>query len=475
MYKVVDDHEVKIVSVEELKRKMKLVETIQLKESEELRRLSHLCKNLFNIGNYYVKNYYDIMETYLNWFDTKWMLKTSEPFKQLPSQVAQNVLKNLHLAWKSYFGSLKKFKKNPQKWIEEHDSIPHTPNYLRKNGKYVACFNHQHICQTNALSENKMNRYLYFPKKTKLNPIEINSNFEEIQQFRIVPKNDIYNLEIVYNHITLSGLELDPNRIIGIDIGVNNLATIVNNVGLKPIAINGRPLKAINQFYNKEKARLQSEMSRQTIRECKRDFEGKIYKKNGTFTVNFVKYVERESEKRLYETPKMKKLSRIRYNKTKDYMHKASRYIINYCIENNIGTIVIGKNPLWKQKINLGKSTNQSFTQIPFNLLIEKLQYKADMVGIGIEIITEEYTSMCSFLDNETIGKQTVYKGRRFSRGLFKASDGRIINADVNGAYNILKKAFPKAILVDGIEGAQLHPLLINLNSKTRLIGLKTS
>ena len=409
-------------------------ETIQVKKNKEFSQLCHLCKNLYNLGLYYINMNYEIMDKYLNWYDTKWMLKSVPLWKKLPAQVAQNVLKYLHLAWKSYFESLKVFKKNPAKWLEDHDNIPQPPHYLRKNGEFVACFNHQHI----NIKKNK----LYFPKKTNLEPIEVVSTNKDLQQVRIVPKNDIYNLELVYNHLESCDLNLDKNRIIAIDIGVNNLACIVNNIGLQPFIINGKPLKSINHYYNQQVSKLQS---------------------------------IKDLQKREGDTKKIKKLRRIRNNKIKDYMHKASRRIINYCIENNIGTIIIGKNKNWKQNTNIGKVNNQNFVQIPFNQLLEKLQYKTEFIGIEFKTISEEYTSLCSFLDNESIEKHENYQGKRIKRGLFQSSDGRLINADVNGAYNIMKKAFPKAINADGIQGAQLHPLRINLNTKSNLIPIKPS
>ena len=409
-------------------KKIKLVESIQLKKTKKLSELCHQCKNLYNLGNYYINNNYDILEEYLDWYDTKWILKKSETFKKIPSQVAQNVLKMLHLNWKSFFNALKDWKKNPKKYQRK----PNPPKYFRKDGEFIACFNHQHTKIKNG--------YLYFPKKTKLEPIEVVTTQNIFQQAQIVPKNDIYNLQMIYNSNTYD-IGLNSNRMIAIDIGVNNLACVVNNIRLQPFMINGKPLKSINHYYNKQKSYYTS---------------------------------IKDKQKQFGTTNRLQKLERIRYNKIKDYIHKTSRYIINFCIENNIGTIVIGKNPLWKKKINLGKRTNQNFVQIPFNMLFEKIQYKADLIGIKVKIITEEYTSKCSFLDNETIKKHNKYKGKRISRGLFKTFDGRLINADVNAAYNIMKKAFPKTIDVDGIKGAQSHPLLINLNTKSKLIGIKT-
>jgi len=383
---------------------MKLVESIQLQKNKELSTLCHLCKSLYNIGNYYVINNYDIFEEYLNWYDTKWILKKNEVYRKLPSQVAQNVLKYLHLSWKSFFNSIRDWKKYPNKYKR----MPKPPRYLKKDGEFIACFNHQDIPQKKQLLNNRQKRMLHFPKKTNLQHIEIETSYDELQQVRIVPKNDIYNLEIVYNHIENQDFKLDKNRMISIDIGVNNLACIVNNIGLQPISINGKPLKSINHYYNKTVAKYQS-------------------------------LSKKDNDK--YDTKRIQKLRRIRNNKIRDYLHKVSRYIINYCIENNIGMIIIGKNDGWKQKVNIGKKNNQNFVQIPFNMLIEKLQYKADFIGIDIKLITEEYTSQtCCKCD-------IIKKSNRKYRGLYVCSKcGTKINADVNAGYNIMKKAFRKLL-----------------------------
>ena len=408
---------------------MLLTEQIQIKHSKELSKLCHQCKNLYNLGNYYINKNYEILEEYLDWYDIIWILKKTMLFKNLPSQVAQNVLKQLHLNWKSFFQSIKDWKINPKKYKR----IPRQPKYLKYEGEFLACFNYQHTKIKNGK--------IHFPKKTNLKPITVVTTQDISRKIRIVPKFDKYNLEMVHEK-ELIDLELDESKIISIDIGVNNLACVVNNIGLRPFIINGKPLKSINHYYNKKKAKITS-----------------ILKK----------------ENNKYQSKKLQKMERIRFNKIKDYMHKASRYIVDYCVENNIGTIVIGYNPLWKQNVNIGKKNNQKFVQIPFNMLINNLEYKSKLIGINTKTITEEYTSLCSFLDGEEIKKHDKYVGKRINRGLFRTSNGTLINADVNGAFNIMKKAFPEAIEADGIQGAQLHPIRVNLNTKSKLMPIKTS
>ena len=187
-------------------------------------------------------------------------------------------------------------------------------------------------------------------------------------------------------------------------IGVNNLCAIGSNV-LKPIIINGKPLKSINQYYNKKLAKLKSEL------------------KN-----------EKKTSKRI------KSLTNKRNNKVNDYLHKSSRLIVNYLVSNNINTLVIGKNKEWKQNAKIGKRNNQNFIQIPHTRFIEMLEYKCKLEGITVIVTEESYTSKCSFMDNEPIKKHTNYVGKRVKRGLFKSSKGILINADLNGSLNILKK-----------------------------------
>jgi len=158
-------------------------------------------------------------------------------------------------------------------------------------------------------------------------------------------------------------------------------------------------------------------------------------------------------------TRRIRRLCQKRDNKVLDIFHKVSRYIVNYCIANNVGTIAVGYNPGWKQGCNLGRRNNQSFVQLPFHALVAQVKYKAALAGITTILVDERYTSRCSAYDGETVGKHKNYAGWRVSRGLFRTPAGVLINADVNGAYNILRQAVPEA-LADGIQDAGLHPVV---------------
>jgi len=257
-----------------------------------------------------------------------------------------------------------------------------------------------------------------------------------LRQVRIIPRGISYVLEIVYEKV-IKVIERNKDRIAGIDIGVRNLITMVNNISEQPIVVKGGVVKSINQFYNREHARVQSVY----------DFQG-------------IKYGN-----------KMQKLSAKRERKLNDFFHRVSRFVVDWCAEHEIGTIVIGHNENWKQKVEIGKRNNQNFVQIPFGKLIAQIRYKGEEAGIEVKEQEESHTSKCSFLDNESIEHHEEYRGKRKSRGLFKTAKGTIINADVNAGYNIIKKAVLKAFSkedADRIEGVGLHPVRCIVDSIIR-------
>ena len=396
---------------------MKLTEQIQLKSTPQFSYLCHVSKNLYNLANYYMRQEYFYLGNWLRYYDLWYMLKEKEPYKKLPSQTAQQTLKLVDKNWKSFFQSLKTYKKHPEKYL----GPPKPPRYKKKDGEYILVFTNQQ-CRIKG-------GFLSFPKKTQLNPIKTRIK-SKLYHVRIIPKGLYYILEIIYQK-EVNNLNLDKERVIGIDLGLNNIITIVNNAGLQPAIIKGGIVKSINQFYNKQLAKYRSIKDKQGISS---------------------------------ETKKMQQLTRKRNNKINNIFHKISRSLINYCIKHDIGTIVIGYNKTWKNKITIGKRNNQNFVQIPFSKLVSQIKYKSELVEIDIILEPESFTSKCSFLDNESIKKHKRYQGKRICRGLYQSHRGSIINADVNGAYNILKKAVPKAISADGIEGVGLHPYSIAIS-----------
>ena len=396
---------------------MKLTERIELKKAQQFSRLCHLAKNLYNLATFYVRQEFLYLDNWLRYHDLWHMLKDKEAYRLLPSQSAQQVLKIVDRAWKSFFNSYKDWKYHPEKYFGR----PNLPRYKKKNGEFVVIFTNQQ-CRIK-------NGFLCFPKKSGLAAIQTRIN-RGLHQARIVPKGLYYVLEIIYEK-ERTDLKLNKDRIIGIDLGLNNIVTMVNNAGLKPAIIKGGIVKSINQYYNKQLAHYTSIKDKQGLK---------------------------------FETTRLQRLTRHRNNKINDFFHKSSRYIINYCIKQKLGMIIIGFNKTWKQKVRLGKVNNQNFVQIPFQKLVKDICYKAELVGIVVRFEPEFFTSKCSFLDNEPLQRHERYMGRRVSRGLFKTKNGLIINSDVNGAYNIIRKAVPNAIVADGIEGVGFHPYSIAIS-----------
>jgi putative transposase len=386
-------------------------EQIWIKPHKTLSWLCHLSKNLYNEGNYQIRQEFFKTDKRISYNVLYHSLKTSKNYKELPAQTAQQVLKILDRNWTSYFNAFKEWEKDESKFKAE----PRIPKYKPKNGEFLLVFTNQQVKLKDG--------FLFFPNKVGFKVKTRLPDITDIREIRIIPKGTGYVVEIVYQKTVCPKL-LNKDKIIAIDLGVRNLITTANNNGLKPFVIKGGVVKSINQYYNKEKARIQS-----------------IYDHQGIKT-----------GKTLHQ------LTHKRNRKIADFFHKASRKIIDYCVLNDIGTIVIGYNPDWKQNCHLGKRNNQNFVTIPFYKLIQQLNYKAEAQEITVIKQEESHSSKCSFLDNEPIKHHDKYQGKRISRGLFESNKGTIINADVNGSYNILKKAFLNAFTADRIEDVGLHP-----------------
>ena len=386
-------------------------EQIWVQQHKTLSRFCHLSKNLFNEGNFIIRQELFKNKKWIHYKELYHEIKTSSNYKLLPSQTAQQVLKILDRSWKAFFSAIKAWQNDKSKFKGK----PNPPGYKPKNGEFMLIFTNQQV--------KLKDKILKFPKKVGFELKTRLSDKTDIREVRIIPKGVGYMLEIVYKR-NINPKPLNKDKIVAIDLGVRNLITTVNNNGLKPFVVKGGVVKSINQYYNKEKARIQSTYDHQGI---------KIGKA-------------------------MQKLTKKRNQKIKDCFHKTSRKIIDYCVINDIGTVVIGYNPDWKQNCQLGNINTQNFVTIPYSMLIRQLEYKAAEQGINVIKQEESYSSKCSFLDSEIIERHHKYLGRRITRGLFKSQKGTIINADVNGAYNILKKAFLNAVEADRIEAVGLHP-----------------
>lgn len=386
---------------------------------------AHLSKNLYNHANYLVRREFTETGNWLRYQDLDKILKqdTEHPdYSRMPTaQTAQQILMLLDRSWTSFFRSIKDWSKHKHKYLGR----PKLPKYKSKDGKMI-------LIITGQQAKLKQN-LLKFPKSFQgftVKPRCVSlSNFEKINQVRIIPRGQVFHLEIVYSVSVKDEMLPDNGRYMSIDLGLDNLATVVTNVEVQPIIVNGKGLKSINQYYNKQSAHYQ-EISKRM---------------NSRFYTN-----------RLY------RLTHKRNARVDDYLHKASRCIVDFAVNHRINTIIIGYNETWKQSASLSKSVNQSFTSIPHQRFVDKIIYKARSVGVNVILTEERYTSGTSFLDNESPDKRYYDKSRRVYRGLFVSNQGISINADVNAAFQIMKKVFPNEFS-DGIEGVVLHPVKVNI------------
>jgi IS605 OrfB family transposase len=398
----------------------------------ECDKICLLSKNLYNKANYIVRQ--EFINTskekqeglrdyavYLDYQQIRRILIKDETYCALPRKVSNQTLMLLDKNWKSFFVAIKDYTKNKHKY----NGKPKLPYYKHiLNGRFTATY------ELGAISKKDLkNGYVGLSGTS----IKIPTTKTNIKQCRIVPRNKHFIIEIVYELIEKETKE-NNHRFAAIDLGVNNLATItINDKGLDPLIINGKPLKSINQYYNKKKGEYQSKLNR----------GGKEYGSNRIIN-----------------------LTNKRNNKVNDYLHKSSRYIINHLVSNNINTLVIGKNDNWKQEINIGDISNQNFVNIPHSTFIRMLDYKCKLEGIRVILTEESYTSRASFLHLDyipTYGKNDNnirFSGYRYRRGLYKIRGNKVfINADVNGSYNIMRKAISR-VFDDGIEGLSVNPVV---------------
>ena len=381
-------------------KKIKLVRQIIYKSNDpEYSEMDEVCfksKNLYNATLYAVRQSFIKSGEYLNYnrINKIFTEENNVDYRALPAKVAKHTQMLVDFAMKSFFALVKKKKK------EGYDKKIRLPKYLDKTkGRMTVHY------ERGALSFKKRKGYIHLSKTeiyVKL-PEDLNEN--DIKFARIVPGSGKITVEIGYEREP--ELQVITGNYASIDPGVNNLVTMIDTVTKKPIIINGRSLKSINQWYNKKIAEMRSETER---------LHGK------------------------YWSQKMSSVTNRRNNKIKDYMHKASAYIVNHLVSNRIGTLIIGEIKEWKQDTNMYKVNNQNFVCIPFEMLKSMLEYKCKLAGIEVVKQDEAYTSKCSFLDNEEIRKHEKYRGSRPKRGCFKTSTGRKVNADVNSACNIMKK-----------------------------------
>lgn len=402
---------------------MHLTTTIHIKANDPrfdlLDEYAFKCKNLANTAIYINRQVLFEFNTSPSAFEliNNFTATNNPDYKAIPAKVAQQTIMQVQQNFQSFWASIKAYHKDPSKFTGR----PRPPKYLDKaKGRANIIFTKQAI-SSKLIKQGILSLSTYSePILIDLGELAQKVNLNTLQQVKAVKRSNGYDIAITYKQAIPNTLPIS-NRLLSLDLGVNNLATITSNLNnLIPLIINGKVIKSINQHFNKQKAKIQSQ----------KDLLPK-------HTQHLSKFYQ---DKHTFYQRHMDKLSQDRNHKINDYLHKASRYLINYAVTNHIDTIVIGSNNGWKQGIDIGSVNNQKFVSIPFSRLIELITYKAQLVGIAVIKNEESYTSKCSFLDNEPIQRHNSYKGKRIKRGLFKSATGKIINADVNGSLNILRK-----------------------------------
>ncbi len=395
---------------------MKLVEKHIIKDN----RFEDVCLKSGLLYNYVLYNVRQgiFSGDYLKEYDFSTILcgENQFDFRNLPSVISQQVIHQVFSDVNSWIKSKKDFEKNPGKY---NNRRPKLPKYKKGKKQNIIVF-------TTSACRLKKNGYIYFVKNI-IKPIKTNIGDNELCQVRITPQATCYVVEVIYEREE-QNLNLNKDNVLSIDLGLNNLCSCINNVGIKPFIVNGRVIKSFNQWYNKKKAKLMS-------------FIGN----KGT-------------------SNKLKQLNNKRNFWIEDKIHKVSRYIIDFCKNSNIGTIIIGLNKGWKRNINLGKKTNQKFVEIPFSKLIDKISYKGKLIGINVITVEESYTSKIDHLAFEPLKKQDNYLGKRKKRGLFQSSIGKLLNADINGAIGIGRKVFGDSYVKEIINsGFAFNPIKVNI------------
>ena len=386
----------------------------------ECDELCFLSKNLYNQGLYNIRQHYFDSKKYLTYESNYHVTKTQDSYRQLPAKVSCQTLRLVDQNFKSFFNLIKM---NDSRKVR-------IPQYLHKTkGRYIVKYPKQ------ALSKRTFDKkgHLKLSKSNLIIKTQV-TDWNSIKEVRIIPRviSKQYVIEVVYEKQEKIN---NGNIIASIDPGLNNLSTVTFNKEYNPIIINGRPLKSINQYYNKKRARLQGEL---------------------------------EVKQKRKTSNRLTKLTNKRNNKVSDYLHKASRVLVNQLVSHNVKTLIIGKNVNQKQDINIGKKNNQNFVNVPLFRYLDMIKYKAMLEGIEVIFQEESYTSKSSFLSLDDIPvygepHNVKFSGYRSSRGLYKdKSLNRYINADVNGSYNIMRKAIPN-VFTDGIEGIGVCPVKLNV------------
>lgn len=376
---------------------------------ENLRSLCHTAKDLTNQTIYCCRQYFFDERKYLGYEKVYAELKTCDNYKLIAANMSQQLLKEVDGSFKSFFALFKLVKEKGYPI-----SAVKIPHYLPKDG-YTTLIVQEFAINNGIFVLPYSRSYNKEHEKVKIKVPPILEG-KKVKEIRIIPKNNARFFEIQYTYeAAVTPKELDQSKALSIDLGVDNLATCVTTDG-KSFIIDGRRLKSINQWYNKENARLQSIKDKQKFGKDK--------------------------------TNQQKAILRKRNNRVNDYISKAAKMIVKYCLEHDIGNLVCGYNTTFQQSSKLGKVNNQNFVNLPYGQLRSKLEYLSELYGITYTEQEESYTSKSSFWDKDELpvynadNPQTYeFSGKRVKRGLYQTATGKTLNADVNGALNILRKS----------------------------------
>ena len=385
------------------------IKHLSKEDYKSIKELCHIAKNLTNEAIYNVRQYYFTEDKFLKYEKNYTLLKSSPNYKELNSNIAQQILKEVDGSFKSFFGLIKLAKQG--KYSFKDCKMPH---YLPKDGYTTLVIGFVRLNGNKLILPFSNN----FKKTHKVVEITIPPVLldKKVKEIRILPKANARYFEIQYIYETeCIQRNLNTQNALALDLGVNNLVTAVSSTG-KSFIVDGKRLKSINQWFNKENARLQSIKDKQHF--------GKK------------------------PTNRQKAIARDCNNKVNDYMNKAARMIIDYCINNDIGTLIAGYNVTFQRNSHIGKQNNQNFVNIPYGRFRDKLAYMCELNGITYVEQEESYTSKASFWDKDNIPvynndnpKEYEFSGNRVHRGLYETANGKTFNADINGALNIMRKS----------------------------------
>ena len=384
-----------------------------------IKEICHKSKNLYNYANYILRKSFFETNKLPNEYDLVKILtnENQDDYRALPAQTAQQTIKLLFKNWKSFFKLCKAYKKDRSKF----KGRPRIPKFKPRaeKGFFATVFTDQQI----KLKENK----IHFIKSV-LKPIT--TKVSTIKQVRLIPATACFIVEIVYEK-DIRQIEIEQDSVAAIDLGLDGFVTFLDNQGFMPFIINGKGAKSYNQFYNKRKASLQSQLP-----------------------------------ENIFSSNELRQLELRRNLFMQNFLHQSSSIVIKALIERKIETLVIGLNEDWKQEINLGKITNQNFVSIPHRKLVDQLIYKCEEVGIKVILTEEAYTSKIDHFIEEEMKHHDKYAGKRIHRGLFRSSLNFVIQGDVNGALGIMRKVFPeKALALAELirnRGVAFTPIIVN-------------